>query len=277
MTIETITVKIDRSQRREVDKHIKEVFIKLQKKKTEKLLAAYYQWYKARPELSSKELIEFDAIPRKNKEDFERPNSKKTVDRVYGDKYAATLAKFTRANRLHERELIRIAEDLKDLSQFEGRNKLGFCKTLSSAEIDLLKDVFKLLRLDSGVVNVTAVSKREKNAVLKSFEDKSCKSKLAASIEKPKPFGKVILKKASSPSFESFSKKGVIPDCDDVLECKTSKAKKDETETATQAEVNDTAAEESEKFVTLPKVVVDDLTSKLSSLALSAKQIGAYC
>lgn len=195
MTIETITVKIDRSQRREVDKHIKEVFIKLQKKKTEKLLAAYYQWYKARPELSSKELIEFDAIPRKNKEDFERPNSKKTVDRVYGDKYAATLAKFTRANRLHERELIRIAEDLKDLSQFEGRNKLGFCKTLSSAEIDLLKDVFKLLRLDSGVVNVTAVSKREKMQFLNLLKIKAANQNWLPPLRNQSHSEKLSLKK----------------------------------------------------------------------------------
>lgn len=167
MTSESIKIQIDRSERKEVDKYIKNVFIYLKKYKTQDILNAYFTWYKSQPERMSLEVKEFDSIPRKNKEDFEKVNKKRTIDIAYGDKYAILLTKFVRANYSYETELIKIAQGLIVASKFEGRNNLGISNLLSSFDINLIKCVFKLLRNESGIVNVVAIPDKKPRVITK--------------------------------------------------------------------------------------------------------------
>lgn len=265
MPQQVTTIKIDRSDRTQVEKHIRNVFKSLQKKKTEKLLAVFYQWYQMRPEFASKDLIEFDAIPRKNKADLEKLSSKKTVDAVYGDKYATVLTRFVRANNLHEKELIRLAEELKDLSKFEGKNKLGFSKTLSSSEINLLKDVFKLLRSESGVATVNVIPKRKSKSAEKALIDAALKAQSANSIKKDtyhdaasfKDSMKTNFNFAAAPTFEEFHNP------EEVIEPKNMKMKSFE-------------AHRSSTAVHIPKQLIVDLTANIESLSISAEIIRGY-
>ena len=259
MPQEVTTIKIDRSDRNEVEKHIKNVFTSLQKKKTEKLLTEFYQWYQLRPEFASKDLIEFDAIPRKNKKDLERANSKKTVDMVYGDKYAIVLTRFVKANHLHEKELIRLAEELKDLSKFEGRNKLGFSKTLSISEINSLKDVFKLLRSESGVATVNIIPKRKNRSPEKTLSNVALKTPLENSIKRDKSDDVGMKPNFNLPDIPTF---GEIHGSEKSIETKNVKTERSAGCTST---------------VHLPKLLIADLTANIESLAISAEIIRRYC
>lgn len=174
MSKESKTIKIDRSNKKEVDKYIKNVFAHLKKAKTSIIFTAYKLWYDSKPEYASKELTVVDSIPRKNKEDFEKTNKKKTVDVVYGDKYAVILADFVRANRLYEHDLIKLTEKLVVASKFDGRNNLGTSKLLTTFEMNLIKDVFKLLRAENGIVSVNSIppkTPRKKKVILDSDDE----------------------------------------------------------------------------------------------------------
>lgn len=161
--------KIDRSNEKEVDKYITSVFIYLKKYKTKDILNAYFTWYNSKPERVSIDVQEFDVIPRKNIEDFNKVNKKRTIDVAYGDKYAILLTKFVRANKSYETELIRIAQDLVVASKFENK-KLGISKLLSSFDLILIKEVFKILKSVHGVVTVTQVPRNSARLISKREE-----------------------------------------------------------------------------------------------------------
>lgn len=158
---------IDRSNENEVNKYITCVFIYLKKYKTQDILNAFFAWYKSKPGRVSINVQEFDVIPRKNIEDFN--NKRKTVDVAYGDEYAILLTKFVRANKVYENELIKIAENLVVISKFEGK-KLGLSKLLSSFDMILIKEVFKLLRNTHGISTVTQVTENSSNILLEGEE-----------------------------------------------------------------------------------------------------------
>lgn len=174
MSTESRNIKIDRSNKKEVDKYIKEVFVHLKKAKTSIIFTAYKLWYDSRPEYASKDLTVVDFIPRTNKADFEKINKKKTIDVIYGDKYAVILAQFVRANRLYELELIKLTEKLVVAAKFEGENNLGTTKLLTIFEMNLIKDVFKLLRSEDGIVSVNSIplkTPRKKKVILDSDDE----------------------------------------------------------------------------------------------------------
>lgn len=269
------TIKINREQKKDVDKHIENVFITLQKKKTRPILAAFYHWYKSKPEIQSTELIEFDVIARKNSDDVEQ-KSPKSVKNVYGDKYAIILTKFVRANHLHEVALINILIELVDLSKFEGRGNLGFAKLLNKDEISLIKDIFRLLKSNSGICVVTAVGKEInglvniKQPIIKSEKSShvwpigfppvstaSHNDTKVKTISSVSPTGFAYLAKQKPlEAYNYFGKHS-----DEVIDsnCKVEQNKK--TKDSTNAKAN-------EKVIyKVPKDLVDDVETKTSHLA----------
>lgn len=158
------TISIDRSKQTQVKKHINAVFVHFQKAKTKMLLSAYYQWYKSNPNYNSTQLSEFNSCVRKNKDEIST-KAKKTVGTVYGDKYAIMLTKFILENSIFEDQLIKIAKELTELSKFEGKGSLGFSNLFTKIEIEMIKDIFKLLRSKKGKIDVIETPGEEKERI----------------------------------------------------------------------------------------------------------------
>jgi hypothetical protein len=152
---------IDCSDKKSVKKHIKEVFIHLQKAKTKTLLAAYYQWYKSNPDYSSEQLSEFEVEIRKNKKNISGKD-KESATAVYGDQYAKILTKFVFENYIWEGSLIKIASELVELTKFEGRGNVESSKLFTKLELEMIKDIFKLLKATSGKIRVIETPNEEK-------------------------------------------------------------------------------------------------------------------
>lgn len=164
-------VKIDRANQKAVKNHIKHVFVHLKKVKTRPLLTAYYNWYHAHPEFQDDSFAEFDKNIRENHEDLAKSESDKRADNVFGDKYAIILTQFIMSYSLFQNELIKIANNLADLSKFEGRGNLGFSKILTSTDILMLKDIFNLLRSKVGTVVVLETRAEMRERMKQMLED----------------------------------------------------------------------------------------------------------
>lgn len=153
--LKKVQTSIDRSNEKVVNEHINKVFTSLQKYKTRMILAALYQWYQKKPEYRSQNLQEFELTPRRNYADLNSKTSMKS-EKVFGNKYALILLKFFKENIIFENEILKVVKCIVDLTKFEGRNNLGFSKLLNDYELELIKDVFKLLRNKCGTVKVIA-------------------------------------------------------------------------------------------------------------------------
>lgn len=159
------TITVDRSKQTQVKKHINEVFTHLQKAKTKVLLSSYYQWYKSNSEYNSEKLHEFNNTSMKKDEVLAK--TKKSAEAVFGDKHAIMLTKFVLENSVFEDQLIKIAIELTELSKLEGEDNLSFTNLFTTIEVEMIKDIFKLLRSKKGKVDVLETPGEERKRIQK--------------------------------------------------------------------------------------------------------------
>lgn len=201
-------IKIDRSDTKAVDKHIKSVFVDLKKTKTKILLSSYYQWYAQNPKYQTDQLNDFDSYVRKNKNNFDQKN--KMVATAYGDKYAIILTKFVRDNLLFSKELVKIARDSVELCKIEGRGKLGFSRLFDDVEMQKIEEIFKLLQVQTGEVLVIQTSGEMREEIRNSIDraplkpvTKSFFKKVGKSTEK----NNALTKEIANPTTSKLEKK----------------------------------------------------------------------
>ncbi|GME81012.1 unnamed protein product [Ambrosiozyma monospora] len=171
---------VDRSERAEVDKFLKDVIKEFGKEKVKPMLTAFQGWV-------AKNINNINHVPVKAlSSDVTRRRNKKTV-RVFNDKYSKVMIAFLHSHgAAYEKELVEVLKNLKDLNTIVDGN-LVMGPLLNRRDSQLAEDIFKVVRKDSGVV--TVLKPIRKNKVSRHTKDSkdSKASKESGSTHPSKP------------------------------------------------------------------------------------------
>ncbi|GMG32676.1 unnamed protein product [Ambrosiozyma monospora] len=182
---------VDRSDRAEVDKFLKDIMKEFRKEKVKPMLTAFQGWV-------AKNINNISHVPVKAlSSDVTRRRNKKIV-RVFNDKYSKVMIAFLHSHgSAYEKELIAVVKNLKDLNTIVDGN-LVMGSLFNRRELQLVEDMFKVVRKDSGVVTVLKpILKNEVSKDTNAFKDskgpKNYKGRDSMYLSKPEKKKEIII------------------------------------------------------------------------------------